>query len=264
GLPHPHNLRAGFGCEAAVREAGAPPATVAVIAGELRVGLTAGELESLAGSGARKVSARELGGTMAHGADGATTVAATVRAASLAGIRFMATGGIGGVHRGRPEDQSADLEEMARSPVAVFCAGAKSILDLGLTRERLESLSVPLIGFGCDEMPAFYTRRSGIWTDARAESAEEVARILAAAWETGSRGVVIAIPPPEELPGAEAIIAQAVTETASVRGPEATPRVLARIAEISQGRSVTVNVSLVINNAGVAARAALAFSRLGG
>jgi len=153
GLPAPHNLRAARGCEAAVREQGAVPATIAVLDGRVRVGLDDGDLQRIA-SGAIKVSSRDLGPAMVHRAAGATTVAATARAASIAGIRFLATGGIGGVHRGHPEDESADLDEIARSPVAVFCAGAKIVLDLRLTLERLETLGVPVLGYGTDEFPA--------------------------------------------------------------------------------------------------------------
>ena len=154
GLPAPHNLRAARGCETAIRDEGATPATVAVLDGRLRVGLSDADLERIA-SGSVKVSSRDLGPLVIRRAAGATTVAATMRVAAMAGVRFLATGGIGGVHRGHPEDQSADLEELARSPVAVFCAGAKIILDLRLTLERLESLSVPVLGYGTDEFPAF-------------------------------------------------------------------------------------------------------------
>jgi len=171
----------------------------------------------------------------------------------------MATGGIGGVHRGHPEDQSADLEEMARSPVAVFCAGAKIILDLALTLERLESLSVPVLGYGCDEFPAFYTRRSGCPISARVDGPADAARVLHAAWDTGSRGVVVAVPPPAELDGAEEMARQAASELGDVRGASATPQLLARMAELSGGRSLDLNVRLVINNARQAAQVARSF-----
>ncbi|HKW69625.1 MAG TPA: pseudouridine-5'-phosphate glycosidase, partial [Candidatus Dormibacteraeota bacterium] len=187
---------------------------------------------------------------------GATTVAATVRAARMAGIRFMATGGIGGIHRGHPEDQSADLVEMAGAPVAVFCAGAKIILDLRLTLERLESLSVPVLGYGTDEFPAFYTRRSGCAVSARVDSATEAAQTLHAIWELGGRGVVIAIPPPAELEGAEEMVRRAVAEIPDAGGAGLTPRLLSRIADLSGGRSVDLNVDLVINNARIAAQVA--------
>jgi pseudouridine-5'-phosphate glycosidase len=265
GLPAPHNLRAAFGCEQAIREAGAVPATVAVLGGRLKVGLERDEIEVLAADPAAvKVSARDLGPAVAGERAGATTVAATVRAAHLAGIRFMATGGIGGVHRGNPDDVSADLEEIARAPVAVFCAGAKMILDLARTVERLETLGVPVIGYGTAEFPAFYTGRSGLPVSAQAGSPEAVAAMLRASWEMGGRGAVIGIPPPRELPGAEAMVEQAVQEVVQevghAGGPGLTPRLLARIAELSGGHAVEVNVDLVVNNARVAALCAAAFA----
>src|ERR1051326_8687408 len=160
GLPPPHNLRAAFGCEAAIREEGAVPATIGVLDGRIRVGLSRDQVERIAAVSV-KVSSRDLGAAMVAGHAGATTVAATMRAAALAGIRIMASGGIGGVHRGHPEDQSADLEELGTTAVAVFCAGPKIILDIALTLERLETLGVPVLGFGTDDMPAFYLARSG-------------------------------------------------------------------------------------------------------
>ena len=255
GLPAPHNLRAARNCEAAIREEGAVPATVAVLDGRIRVGLTDGELERIA-AGAIKVSSRDLGPALAKRTVGATTVAATMRVAGMAGIRFFATGGIGGVHRGHPEDQSADLVELSRTAVAVFCAGAKIILDLALTLERLESLSVPVLGYGCDELPAFYVRRSGCRVSTRVDGPDETAAVLRAAWATGARGMVVAIPPPGELVGAEEMVLRAVGDLADVEGPEVTPRLLARMAELSGGRSLDLNVELVVNNARVAARVA--------
>jgi pseudouridine-5'-phosphate glycosidase len=258
GLPSPHNLRAARGCEAVIRREGAVPATVAVLDGHLRVGLTDGELERVA-AGAVKVSARDIGPSIAHRDVGATTVAASVRAATLAGIRFFATGGIGGVHRGHPEDESADLEEIARSPVAVFCAGAKIILDMRLTLERLETLGVPVVGYGTNEFPAFYTRHSGCPISARSDSPGDAAAVLRATWDVGGRGVVVAVPPPAELPGAEQMAAQTARELDDVAGGALTPRLLARMAELSQGRSLDLNVDLVINNARVAAQVARAY-----
>jgi pseudouridine-5'-phosphate glycosidase len=257
GLPAPHNLRAAFECEAAIRAEGGVPASVAVLDGKLRIGLSAGDLERVA-AGAVKVSSRDLGPAIARGEIGATTVAATMRAAAMAGIRFFATGGIGGVHRGHPEDQSADLLELGRTPVAVFCAGAKIVLDLPLTLERLESLSVPVVGYGCDEFPAFYTRHSGCPVSARVDGPQEAARVLRAAWDTGTRGIVVAVPPPGELDGAEELAQRAVQELAGFAGSELTPRLLARMAELSGGRSVDLNVELVVNNARVAAQVAAA------
>jgi pseudouridine-5'-phosphate glycosidase len=261
GLPHPHNLRAARESEAAIREEGAVPATVAVLGGVLRVGLTDAELERIA-TGAIKVSSRDLGWAIALRQVGATTVAATMRAATMAGVRFFATGGIGGVHRGHPEDESADLMELSRTPTAVFCAGAKIILDLPLTLERLESYGVPVLGYGTDEFPAFYSAHSGCRVSARVDKPIDVARVLQASWATGTRGVVIAIPPPAELEGAEELVQRAVRELADVSGPDLTPRLLARVAELSNGKSLDLNVDLVVNNARVAARVAAAFSGL--
>ncbi|HXM72195.1 MAG TPA: pseudouridine-5'-phosphate glycosidase [Candidatus Dormibacteraeota bacterium] len=257
GLPAPHNLRAAHESEAAIRAEGGVPASIAVLDGQVRVGLSAGDLQRIA-AGAVKVSSRDLGPAVARGVVGATTVAATMRVAAMAGIRFFATGGIGGVHRGHPEDQSADLEELGRTPVAVFCAGAKIILDIALTLERLESLSVPVLGFGCDEFPAFYTSRSGCRVSARVDDPREAARALRAAWDTGSRGIVVAVPPPAELDGAEEMAQRAVRELTGVAGSELTPRLLARMAELSGGQSLDVNVDLVVNNARVAAQVARA------
>jgi pseudouridine-5'-phosphate glycosidase len=255
GLPAPHNLRAAHESEAAIREEGAVPASIAVLDGKARVGLSASDFDRVA-AGATKVSSRDLGPAISHGDVGATTVAATMRVAAIAGIRFFATGGIGGVHRGPPEDQSADLVELGRIQVAVFCAGAKIILDLRLTLERLESLAVPVLGYGCDEFPAFYTRHSGYTVGARVDGPHDAAGVLRAAWATGSRGIVIAVPPPAELDGAEEITERAVRELADAAGPEVTPRLLARVAELSGGRSLDLNVDLVVNNARVAAQVA--------
>ena len=261
GLPAPHNVRAALECEAAIREEGAVPATVAVLDGRLCVGLDRPGLDRIAES-SHKVSSRDLGPALARGGAGATTVAATMRAAAMAGIRFFATGGIGGVHRGHPEDQSADLEELGRTAVAVFSAGPKIILDIGLTLERLESLSVPVLGYGCDEMPAFYVRTSGHPVSARVDGAEATARTLSAAWRTGSAGILVAVPPPGELGGAEGLVEQAVRELEGVAGAEVTPRLLARVAELSGGRSVELNVELVVNNARIAAQVASAYAEL--
>jgi pseudouridylate synthase len=255
GLPHPHNLRAARECEAAVRDEGVVPATVAVLDGRIRVGLTDADLERIA-AGATKISARDIGPSVVHRTVGATTVAATMRAAAMAGIRFFATGGIGGVHRDHPEDVSADLEELGRTSVAVFCAGAKIILDLALTLERLESLSVPVLGYGTDEFPAFYSRHSRCGVSARVDGAKEAAEVLHAAWQAGARGIVVAVPPPAELAGAEEMAQRAVRELSGISGSEVTPRLLARMAELSGGRSVGLNVDLVVNNARVAAQVA--------
>lgn len=262
GLPHPRNLEAALGCERAIRAAGAVPATVAVLDGELRIGLCPSDLERLADPAVevRKLSSRDLGPAMAVGATGATTVAGTLRAAALAGIRFVATGGIGGVHRGNSGDQSADLFELARSPVAVVCAGPKTVLDVPATLERLESLCVPVLGYGCDECPAFYTARSGCPVSTRVEGPEQAARVVEAVWGMGGAGVVIAVPPPEELPGAARLVEQALAEMPRASGQSATPALLSRIGDLSGGRSVVVNVRLVVNNAAVAAHCAAALA----
>ncbi len=263
GLPAPHNLEAALGCEATIRAAGAIPATVAVIDGCLRVGLSEAEIRLLAADGsAVKVSTRDLGWAAVSGRTGATTVAATVRAAALAGIRFMATGGIGGVHRGHPEDQSADLFELATSPVAVFCAGAKLVLDIPRTLEALESFSVPVLGYGTDEVPGFYIRNTGRPVSGRVDGPEQAAAALRRGWAAGLRGMVVAVPPPGELDGAVEIVEQAVREAGELAGPGLTPHLLAAISRISGGRSLQLNVDLVINNAAVAAAVAVAFSRL--
>jgi pseudouridine-5'-phosphate glycosidase len=260
GLPPPHNLRAALGCEAAVRDAGGAPATIAVLGGELRVGLTRREIDVLAsGQGAVKVSAKDLGWAIALRRDGATTVAATARAAALAGIRFMATGGIGGVHRGHPEDVSADLDEIARSPVAVFCAGAKMILDLPLTLERLETLGVPVIGYRTDQLPGFYVRSTGLPVDARVDGPEQLATVLRATWASGTRGVLVGVAPPTDLPGAAAAVADALASQGDLRGKDVTPRLLAAVAELSGGASLDFNVELVVNNTRAAVAAAAAY-----
>jgi pseudouridine-5'-phosphate glycosidase len=238
------------------------PATVAVLDGELRLGLRRVDLERLAlpGPELRKLSSRDLGPAIAARATGAMTVAGTVRAAALAGVRFMATGGIGGVHRGHPEDESADLFELARSPVAVVCSGPKAILDVAATLERLESLCVPVLGYGCDECPAFYTARSGRAVSARVDGPREAARACAASWATGAGGLVLAVPPPEELLGAAGLIEQALAEVGDAIGQSATPALLSRIRDLSGGRSVRVNVRLVVENAAVAASVAAAWA----
>jgi pseudouridylate synthase len=261
GLPHPHNLRAARESEAAIRKEGGIPATVAVLDGRIHIGITDAQLERIA-HGAIKVSSRDIGWALARGEVGATTVAATMRAAVMAGVRFFATGGIGGVHRGHPEDESADLIELSRAPVAVFCAGAKIILDLALTLERLESLAVPVFGYGTDEFPAFYSAHSGCPVSARVDLPIDLAHMLAASWATGTRGIVVAVPPPGELEGSEELVQRAVRELAGVSGPQLTPRLLARVAELSNGRSLDLNVNLVVNNARVAAQVASAFSAM--
>ena len=264
GLPFPTNLETAHRLEAVVRAEGATPATIAILGGRLKVGLTNAELEYLARSeDVRKVSRRDLPIVVARSGDGATTVAATMWIAARAGIEVFATGGIGGVHRGQPFDVSADLPELARTPVAVVCAGAKSILDLPLTLEWLETWGVPVIGYGTDEFPAFYTRSSGLPVDVRADNPQAVAEIIRAKRDLGlSSGVLIVAPVPAEaeLPAdvMEAAIAQALVaaETQGIRGKALTPFLLAHIAAATGGDSLRANVALLENNAAIAARIA--------
>jgi pseudouridine-5'-phosphate glycosidase len=273
GMPYPRNVATALGLEKMVRAEGAVPATIAVFDGRLRVGLEASEIERLGHDGARipKLTTRDLPVAVARHLDGATTVAATMRIAALAGIAVFATGGIGGVHRGAAHsfDISADLTELAQSNVAVVTAGAKAILDLALTLERLESLGVPVIGFGTDRFPAFYSRDSGLAVPARVDRPEEVAAIMHAKWGIGlTGGLVIANPIPveEEIPAGE--ITPAIEEAVAdakrqgVAGKDVTPFLLARIGEATQGRSLAANIALVENNMLVAARIAAAYARL--
>lgn len=268
GLPYPVNQEVARGMEKAVRDAGAVPATIAVLQGRITVGLTADELAYLArAQNVRKCSRRDFPIVLAQRGDGATTVAGTMIVAHMAGIRVFATGGIGGVHRGHPFDVSADLLELAQTPVAVVCAGAKAILDLPLTLETLETHGVPVVGYQCSNFPAFYTRDSGLPLDVRCDTAEEVAAILRARETIGFRtGTLIATPVPEpyELPAAtaEKAIAQALQEAEArgVRGKEVTPFLLARVSELTHEESRTANVALLENNARVAARIACALA----
>jgi pseudouridine-5'-phosphate glycosidase len=252
--------------ENAIRAAGAIPATVAVLDGEIRVGLTSDEIEMLAqAKDVRKCSRRDFAIVTGLRQHGATTVAGTMIVAHMAGIRVFATGGIGGVHRGHPFDVSADLIELGRTPVAVVCSGAKSILDLPLTLEVLETQGVPVIGFGTDTLPAFYTCSSGLPIDVRVETAAQAAEIVAAAGRLGmTHGTLVVVPVPEadELPAqiAEAAIEQATAEAEAkaIRGKLVTPYVLSRVAELTEGLSRKANTSLLVNNARVAAEIALA------
>jgi pseudouridine-5'-phosphate glycosidase len=273
GMPWPRNAETARAVEAAVREGGAVPATVAVLDGRIRIGLDDEDLERLGrgGRAALKLSRRDLGAALATGADGATTVAATMICARLAGISVFATGGIGGVHRGAEAtmDVSADLDELARTPVAVVCAGAKAILDLPRTMEYLETRGVPVLGWRTDELPAFYARGSGLPVTRRCEGAEEVARILDLHWRLGlETGAVVANPIPEAAALApaeiDAAIEAALAEAASggVKGKEVTPFLLARVEEITGGRSLDANVALVVENARVAAAVASAYAAL--
>ncbi len=270
GLAYPANLRTAQDMERSVREGGADPATIAIIGGAIKIGLTAAELEHLATTkGARKCSVRDIGIVVGLGGDGATTVAATMFLAARAGIGVFATGGIGGVHRGHPFDVSADLTELSRTPVTVVCAGAKALLDLPLTFEHLETLGVPVIAFGTDEIPAFYSRRSGLRADARAETAEDVARIIRARRALGLPGgelVCVPVPEADELANDIAetaiIAAQAEADAQGIHGAAATPFMLGRIAALTGGASVRANTALLANNARVAAQIARALARL--
>jgi pseudouridine-5'-phosphate glycosidase len=268
GLPRPQNLETARRLEQAVREGGAVPATVAVLGGHLCVGLEESQLARLAeGEGVRKVSRRDLALAVARGEDGATTVAGTLWIASRAGLRVFATGGIGGVHRGPLPDVSADLPELARTPLTVVCSGAKSVLDLPATREWLETHGVCVLGYGCDEMPAFYTRRSGLPADARADSGEEVARVARARDALGlEAALVVTVPVPEGFEVDERVMEESLSEALSVAaergvtGRELTPFLLAHMSWRSGGATLRANVALLENNARVAADIALALS----
>lgn len=271
GLPWPDNLETARAMEAAVREAGALPATIGLLEGRPVIGLDEAGLEHFARNGAAiaKLGSRDLGPAMAGGRDGATTVSATARLAALAGIRVFATGGIGGAHRDchLTFDISADLMELARSAVAVVASGAKSILDLPRTLELLESLSVPVVGLGCSEFPAFYTRNSGLYLDHRIETSAEAATLLQAHWQLGGNGLLLAHPVPEEaaLPSAklDAWIEQALQDAAheGISGKAVTPFLLSRLHEISEGATLAANRALLLANARQAGETASACAR---
>jgi pseudouridine-5'-phosphate glycosidase len=265
GLPRPLNLETALAAEAAVRAGGAVPATIAVWHGRPAVGLGRAELEALAqGGDVLKASRRDLAAAVAGGRTAATTVAATMFLAHQAGIRLFATGGIGGAHRGdgRPWDVSADLGELARTPVAVVCAGAKSILDIPRTLEILETEGVPVLGFGTEDFPAFYLHSSGEAVSSRVDTPGQAAALLAAHWQMGGAGVVLAQSLAEEValePGEFAAAlarAEQLAEAAGVRGPALTPFLLARLAEITQGKTLRANRALVLANARLAAQVA--------
>ena len=270
GFPYPANVETARECERIAREEGVVPATVAVIGGRLAVGLSDDEIERLGSERSTpKASRRDLPLLIARGSDGATTVAGTMAVSAMAGISVFATGGIGGVHRGaeRTFDISADLEELARTSLAVVSAGAKSVLDIGLTLEYLETRGVPVLGYQTDAFPAFYTRDSGFAVDARFDTPEEIASVLRAKWETGlAGGVVVANPIPEEhaLDGAEieGIIEAALTEAreTGVRGRAITPFLLARIHELTGGASEDANKALVWSNVRLASKIATALA----
>ena len=270
GLPIPQNRDAAERMVGAVTAKGATAAITAVVAGTPTLGLTEAELERfLARDGVRKVSARDLGAAVAQGADGATTVAATLALASLGGVRVFATGGIGGVHREPAFDESADLAELARSSMIVVCAGAKSILDLPATLERLETLGVPVVGYRTLEMPGFFTAETGLRLSVRAESADEIARIFIAHRALGRESALLVVQPlPAELAlpreRVERAVANAVAdaEARGVRGAAMTPELLAAVERETNGRSLVTNLELLERNAALAAEIAVAFERL--
>jgi pseudouridine-5'-phosphate glycosidase len=266
GLPWPHNLETARAVEGAVHTAGAVPATIAVLDGRPTVGLTDAEIERLAhASDVLKASRRDLAVAVARGRTAATTVAATMALADRAGIHVFATGGIGGAHRSA-WDVSADLTELSRTPVAVVCAGAKSVLDIPRTLELLETLGVPVVGYGCDAFPGFYLRATGESVPARVDTPAEAARLLSAHWGLGGAGVVLAQPVAEDVALGQAEFdaalaeAERLAESAGVRGPAVTPFLLARLAELTGGKSLRANRELIVANARLAAEVAKALA----
>ena len=272
GMPYPKNVETALLVEQTIRDNGAVPATIAIIGGRLKAGLSHEEIEHLgkAGRSVAKASRRDLPALVARGVDGATTVATTMIIAHMAGINIFATGGIGGVHRGAEVtmDISADLEELAQTPVMVVCAGAKSILDLGLTLEYLETKGVPVIGYGTEELPAFYTRKSGFGVDYRVDSPEELAAMFRAQRELDYKGgMLVTNPIPEQYAmdqqTIDAAIEQALAEAKEqgIHGKETTPFLLAKVVELTGGDSLESNIKLVLNNAAVAAETAAALAK---
>ena len=270
GMPYPKNMETALHVETVVREEGAMPATIALMDGKIKIGLTEAEIKLLAQKGRAviKTSRRDMPYVLSHKLTGATTVAATMIAAEKAGIKIFATGGIGGVHRGASKtfDISADLQELAKTNVAVVCAGIKSILDLGLTLEYLETMGVPVLGYQTDELPAFYTRKSGFKLDYKMNSPQEIAELLQVKWATGlNGGVVIANPVPESYALDEQIMKNAIEQAlaeqqkAGIKGKDSTPFLLAKVKELTSGQSLVSNIELVLNNARLAAQIALYF-----
>ena len=267
GLPYPQNRDTALAMEAAIRENGATPATIAILSGKITVGITEGDIEMLAKQPrgkVRKCSRRDIPIAMGLGEHAATTVAGTMIVAHMAGIAVFATGGIGGVHRGHPFDVSADLIEFGRTPVTVVCAGAKSILDLKLTLEVLETQGVPVLGMTTNELPAFFTRSSGLPVDVQVNSATEIASIIYAANQINAQhGILVTVPVPEHAAMdariAEEAIQQATVEAdeAGLRGKDVTPFILGRIVELTDGASIRANHALLINNAKVASQIAI-------
>jgi pseudouridylate synthase len=271
GMPYPQNVETALMVEAKVRENGATPATIAIINGKMKAGLTVDEIEILGkqGQDVTKVSRRDIPMILSKKMNGATTVASTMIIANMAGIHIFATGGIGGVHRGGGEtfDVSADLQELAQTDVAVVCAGAKSILDIGLTLEYLETHGVPVIGFKTDDFPAFFTRNSGFGVDYRLNTEGEVAEMLKIKWQIPlSGGVIIANPVPIEFESDPNVIDKAIrkalrnAEEQGIKGKQITPFLLSEIEQITEGLSLKTNIQLVLNNAALAARLAVAYA----
>ncbi|WP_437683972.1 pseudouridine-5'-phosphate glycosidase [Sorangium sp. So ce131] len=273
GMPYPQNLEMVRRVEAVVRRNGAVPATIAIMDGKLKVGVTAEDLERLAKGGgkAAKASRRDVAALLVSGEMAGTTVATTMMAAAWAGLQVFATGGIGGVHRGAETtfDISADLEELRQTQVAVVCAGAKSILDIPKTLETLETNGVPVLGYKTEDFPAFWARQSGQKVDRRIESAEEAAKVIALQFELGLGGVLVANPIPEshamDARVIEARIEEAIkgAEAEGVSRKDLTPFLLRRVFELTEGKSLVANIALVENNAAVAAEIAVAMSKLG-
>ncbi len=268
GMPYPQNVETALKVEEVIRENGAVPATIAIIGGRLKAGLSKEEIDHLgkAGHAVTKASRRDMPSIVARGIDGATTVTTTMIIAHMAGISVFATGGIGGVHRGAETtmDISADLEELGQTPVMVVCAGAKSILDLGLTLEYLETKGVPVMGFGTEELPAFYTRKSGFGVDYRVDTPAELAAMFRTQRELGFKnGMLVANPIPEEYAMDKAVIDAAIEQALresveqGIKGKETTPFLLARVSELTGGDSLDSNIQLVFNNAKVAALTAV-------
>ena len=273
GMPYPQNVETALNVERVIRDNGAVPATIAILGGRLKAGLTPEEIEYLGktGQAVTKASRRDLPVLVAKGMDGATTVTTTMMIAHMAGIQIFATGGIGGVHRGAETtmDISADLEELANTPVMVVCAGAKSILDLGLTLEYLETHGVPVLGYGTKELPAFYTRRSGFEVDYRVDSPEELAKIFKVQRDLGMKGgVLVTNPIPAEYAMDFDVINKAIDEAIAdsvkegIHGKATTPYLLAKVKELTGGDSLASNIQLVYNNARLAARTACAYCKL--
>ncbi|WP_312712017.1 pseudouridine-5'-phosphate glycosidase [Proteiniclasticum ruminis] len=272
GMPYPKNVETALRVEEIIRENGAVPATIGIIGGVLKAGLTKEEIDYMGKApDVAKVSRRDIPYIVSSKKDGATTVASTMIIADMAGIKIFATGGIGGVHRGAETtmDISADLEELAATDVAVVCAGAKSILDIGLTLEYLETKGVPVFGYGTKELPAFYTRKSGFPVDYRIDTPEELAAVLKTKWSLGLHGgALIANPIPEIYSMDEAFITKVIEDAVveahekGVKGKDTTPFLLAKIKEITGGDSLESNIQLVYNNAEVAAKVAVAFAKL--